>query len=212
MRKHAIQSCVSALRASWTAAQPPAAPASRGSFSAARPGAPHVGAWQRTHAPAAAGGAAAGGGLWCPRMCALPALAAGGSRGMAMTNAARKRREMGKTVLNGELRESGTEFGKHEARQLRAGGWVPGRVQTRTGDVLGVKLKYEDIKQVAFDRFLKNTIYTVVLVGQDPIKCLVREMQVHVRTCVCVCVCVCSCVCASMCVCVCVCVCVCRPR
>ena len=109
---------------------------------------------------------------------------------MAMTNAARKRREMGKTVLNGELRESGTEFGKHEARQLRAGGWVPGRVQTRTGDVLGVKLKYEDIKQVAFDRFLKNTIYTVVLVGQDPIKCLVREMQVHVRTCVCVCVCV----------------------
>ena len=106
-------------------------------------------------------------------------------------------------------------FGKHEARQLRAGGWVPGRVQTRTGDVLGVKLKYEDIKQVAFDRFLKNTIYTVVLAGQDPIKCLVREMQVHVRTCVCLCV----FVCVSMCVCVCVesacmraCVCVCASE
>ena len=131
---------------------------------------------------------------------------------MAMTNATRKRREMGKTVLNGELREPGTEFGKHEARQLRAGGWVPGRVQTRTGDVLGVKLKYEDIKQVAFDRFLKNTIYTVVLAGQDPIKCLVREMQVHVRTCVCLCLCVYVFVCVSIHVCVCVCVFVCRPR
>ena len=97
---------------------------------------------------------------------------------MAMTAAARKRKELQKTMLYGEVRVPGAEYGKHESRVLRQNGWVPGRIQTRLGEVIGVKLQYDDIKKIAFDRYLKNTVFTVILKDQEPIRCIVREMQV----------------------------------
>jgi ribosomal protein L25 (general stress protein Ctc) len=105
---------------------------------------------------------------------------------MSMTKAAKERRELAKTVLAGEMREAGEvgqfgkrgEFGKRESMKLREEGWVPGRIQTRTGEVLGVKLGYADVKKIAFNRYLKNTLYTVNIQGLEPIRCLVRELQV----------------------------------
>ena len=81
-------------------------------------------------------------------------------------------------MLYGEVRVPGAEYGKHESRVLRQNGWVPGRIQTRLGEVIGVKLQYDDIKKIAFDRYLKNTVFTVILKDQEPIRCIVREMQV----------------------------------
>ena len=72
------------------------------------------------------------------------------------------------------------EFGKLQSRELRTQGWVPGRIQTREGKVLGVKFEYESIKNVAFDPYLRNTLFTVLLKDQEPMRCIVREMQVRV--------------------------------
>jgi len=117
-------------------------------------------------------GADAGGGA------RLSWLVPGTCRGMAMTATARRKKELARTVLQGELRQPGAEFGKHESRVLRQQGWVPGRIQTRTGDVLGVKFEYNGIKNIAFDRYLKNTVFTVQLKDHEPMRCLIREMQV----------------------------------
>lgn len=101
-----------------------------------------------------------------------------GSRGMALTAAAKRKKELARTILVGEVRQPGVEYGKHESRVLRQEGWVPGRIQTRTGEVLGVKLEYDCVKNIAFGRYLKNTVFDVHLKDQEPIRCLVREMQV----------------------------------
>jgi large subunit ribosomal protein L25 len=97
---------------------------------------------------------------------------------MAVTVAAKKRKELAKALLTAEMRNSESEFGKRESRALRLEGWVPGRIQTRDGSVLGVKFVYDDIKKIAFDRFLKNTVFTVNIKDQEPIRCLVRELQI----------------------------------
>jgi len=97
---------------------------------------------------------------------------------MALTVTAKLKREAARTVLNPELRENGLEFGKHESRVLRKQGWVPGRIQTREGEVFGVKFPYEEIRGVAFDRYLKNTLFTVHLKDKGTMRCLVRELQI----------------------------------
>ena len=188
MRRHAVQLCASAPRApaalvsrrapvsgAWKLVFPAGFPAAAG------PAGPVCTSQcvQRMHAAAhfsavcGADGlrAAAGRRAWlAPVSCQ--------ARGMS-TKAARKRKQEARTVLTGELRERGTEFGKQESRVLRTQGWVPGRIQTRAGEVLGVKFDYECIKGVAFDPYLKNTLFTVKLKDQEPMRCIVREMQVR---------------------------------
>lgn len=99
-----------------------------------------------------------------------------------MTVAAKLKKAAARTVLNPELRETGVEFGKKESRELRQQGWVPGRIQTREGEVFGVKFPFEEIKNVAFDRHLKNTLFTVHLKDKGTMRCLVRELQVVAPT------------------------------
>jgi len=188
MRRHAAQLCASALRApaalvsrrapagaaalvppaAWAAGQAPCAPALCVLRAHAAAHSPAVGGTDGLRAPA-------GRSAWlAPGACQQ-------ARGMGMTAAARKRKQEALTVLTGELRERGMEFGKHESRVLRTQGWVPGRIQTREGDVVGAKFNYDDIKSVAFDPYLKNTIFTVKLKDQEPMRCIVREMQVQLR-------------------------------
>lgn len=191
MRRHAAQLCASALRApaalvsrrapvSWAWKLFPAGfPATAGP---AGPGTTSQ-CVQRMHAaahfPAVCGAdglrASAGRSAW------LAPVACQQARGMS-TKAARKRKHEARTVLTGELRERGMEFGKQESRVLRTQGWVPGRIQTRAGEVLGVKFDYECIKGVAFDPYLKNTLFTVKLKDQEPMRCIVREMQVRLHS------------------------------
>eukprot|EP00277_Geminigera_cryophila_P006018 CAMPEP_0179430630 /NCGR_PEP_ID=MMETSP0799-20121207/15722_1 /TAXON_ID=46947 /ORGANISM="Geminigera cryophila, Strain CCMP2564" /LENGTH=214 /DNA_ID=CAMNT_0021207157 /DNA_START=326 /DNA_END=970 /DNA_ORIENTATION=- len=97
---------------------------------------------------------------------------------MALTVAAKKKRQAARSVFNPVLRESGTEFGKFESRLLRKEGWVPGRIQMRDGSVFGVKFPYHEIRNVAFDRNLKSTLFTVHLKDHETMRCIVRELQI----------------------------------